>query len=97
MYNAKSGPNGSLLVSRRTLPFPASYRFIPSHCIGDCLWDYLQVAAANPHFTNGYRGHIVKRNSTNLFVILVGGAVGGRLTPVGFTYPPSCETESGHE
>src|ERR1700678_2426516 len=30
-----SGPSGSLLLSRRTLPFPASCRFIPAHCIGD--------------------------------------------------------------
>src|ERR1700738_922370 len=30
-----SGPNGSLLLSRRTLSFPASCRFIPAHCIGD--------------------------------------------------------------
>src|SRR5882672_10496414 len=26
-----SGPTGSLLLSRRTLPFPASCRFIPAH------------------------------------------------------------------
>ena len=30
-----SGPSGSLLLSRRTLSFPASCRFIPAHCIGD--------------------------------------------------------------
>ena len=30
-----SGPSGSLLLSRRTLAFPASCRFIPAHCIGD--------------------------------------------------------------
>jgi len=30
-----SGPSGSLLLSRRTLPFPASCRFSPAHCIGD--------------------------------------------------------------
>ena len=30
-----SGPSGSLLLSRRTLPFPASCRFIPAHRIGD--------------------------------------------------------------
>jgi hypothetical protein len=30
-----SGPSGSLLLSRRTLTFPASCRFIPAHCIGD--------------------------------------------------------------
>jgi hypothetical protein len=30
-----SGPSGSLLLPRRTLPFPASCRFIPAHCIGD--------------------------------------------------------------
>jgi len=29
-----SGPSGSLLLSRRTLAFPASCRFIPAHCIG---------------------------------------------------------------
>src|ERR1700678_4597885 len=29
-----SGPSGSLLLSRRTLSFPASCRFIPAHCIG---------------------------------------------------------------
>jgi hypothetical protein len=28
-----SGPSGSLLLSRRTLAFPASCRFIPAHCI----------------------------------------------------------------
>ena len=27
-----SGPSGSLLLSRRTLSFPASCRFIPAHC-----------------------------------------------------------------
>ena len=30
-----SGPSGSLFLSRRTLSFPASCRFIPAHCIGD--------------------------------------------------------------
>src|ERR1700747_3115746 len=30
-----SGPSGSLLLSRRTLSFPASCRFIPAHYIGD--------------------------------------------------------------
>jgi hypothetical protein len=30
-----SGPSGSLLLSRRSLAFPASCRFIPAHCIGD--------------------------------------------------------------
>src|SRR4030088_1555015 len=30
-----SGPSGSLLLSRRTLSFPASCRFIPAHRIGD--------------------------------------------------------------
>ena len=30
-----SGPSGSLLLSRRTLAFPASCRFIPAHCVGD--------------------------------------------------------------
>src|ERR1700677_5086482 len=30
-----SGPSGSLLLSRRTLSFLASCRFIPAHCIGD--------------------------------------------------------------
>src|SRR5260370_42673219 len=30
-----SGPSGSLLLSRRTLSFPASCRFIPGHHIGD--------------------------------------------------------------
>jgi hypothetical protein len=30
-----SRPSGSLLLSRRTLAFPASCRFIPAHCIGD--------------------------------------------------------------
>src|SRR6202043_281815 len=30
-----SGPSGSLLLSRRTLSFPASCRFSPAHCIGD--------------------------------------------------------------
>src|SRR5215469_8170921 len=30
-----SGPSGSLFLSRRTLAFPASCRFIPAHCIGD--------------------------------------------------------------
>jgi hypothetical protein len=30
-----SGPSGSLLLSRRTLPFPASCRFSPAHRIGD--------------------------------------------------------------
>src|SRR3981081_1869764 len=30
-----SGPSGSLLLSRRTLSFPASCRFIPAHCNGD--------------------------------------------------------------
>src|SRR5213080_4504761 len=30
-----SGPSGSLLLTRRTLPFPASCRFSPAHCIGD--------------------------------------------------------------
>ena len=30
-----SGPSGSLLLSHRTLSFPASCRFIPAHCIGD--------------------------------------------------------------
>ncbi len=30
-----SGPSGSLLLSRRTLAFPASCRFIPAHRIGD--------------------------------------------------------------
>jgi len=29
-----SGPSGLLLLSRRTLAFPASCRFIPAHCIG---------------------------------------------------------------
>ena len=56
---------------------------------------YLKVAVANPRFTNGYRGHIVKRNPRYLFAMLVGGAVGGRLTPVGFTSPPSCEPNQG--
>ena len=30
-----SGPSGSLLLSRRTLAFPASCRFIPAHWFGD--------------------------------------------------------------
>src|SRR5271163_3594183 len=30
-----SRPSGSLLLSRRTLAFPASCRFIPAHCFGD--------------------------------------------------------------
>src|SRR6202453_194410 len=30
-----SGPSGSLLLSRRTLAFPASCRFIPAHCKAD--------------------------------------------------------------
>src|ERR1700738_1272294 len=30
-----SGPSGSLLLSRRTLAFPASCRFIPAHCLGE--------------------------------------------------------------
>jgi len=30
-----SGPSGSLLLSRRTLSFPASCRFSPAHYIGD--------------------------------------------------------------
>src|SRR5258708_2067404 len=36
-----SGPSGSLLLSRRTLAFPASCRFIPAHWVGDSrtsLW-----------------------------------------------------------
>jgi hypothetical protein len=34
-----SGPSGSPLLSRRTLSFPASCRFIPAHCIGDFASD----------------------------------------------------------
>src|SRR5258708_16992046 len=33
-----SGPSGSLLLSRRTLSFPASCRFIPAHCIRDFVY-----------------------------------------------------------
>jgi hypothetical protein len=38
-----SGPSGSLLLSRRTLAFPASCRFIPAHCIGDLTLPEIQT------------------------------------------------------
>src|ERR1700761_5450111 len=49
-----SGPSGLLLLSRRTLAFPASCRFIPAHCIGDLA--LIEIAAHVIQLTRGGAG-----------------------------------------
>jgi hypothetical protein len=44
MHNAKLGAEWSLLLSRRTLAFPASCRFIPAHILRDFASTEIAVA-----------------------------------------------------
>jgi hypothetical protein len=45
-----SGPSGSLLLSRRTLSFPASCRFIPAHYKGDCTYYSIPIGGAKSEY-----------------------------------------------
>ena len=49
-----SWPSGSLLLSRGTLSFPASCRFIPAHCIGDLATTEPPKNAVRNHGVDNY-------------------------------------------
>ncbi len=71
-----SGPSGSLLLSRRTLAFPASCRFSPAHCIGDLTApESLRSAAKNGSSEGSTRGSAIHHQ---LDRVDVRGIAGGK-------------------
>src|SRR5439155_5317285 len=60
-----SGPSGSLLLSRRTLSFPASCRFIPAHCEGD-FSSIDEVPVDSTPESSSHLGRLTPRNWDSL-------------------------------